>query len=76
VAERLAAAEPDTAPDRHAFEAADASMADIVEPTVHHRDVRGGLADFPSWTAIGVTQLAAPEYVIEVKAVAVAGCGD
>ena len=38
--------------------------------------LRDCLADFPSWTAVGVTQLAAPEYVIEVKAVAVAGCGD
>jgi enamine deaminase RidA (YjgF/YER057c/UK114 family) len=30
---------------------------------------------YPSWTAVGVTQLAMPELVVEVRAVAVAGCG-
>lgn len=30
---------------------------------------------FPSWTAIGATQLALPELLVEVRAVAVVGCG-
>jgi enamine deaminase RidA (YjgF/YER057c/UK114 family) len=31
---------------------------------------------FPSWTAVGVTQLAMPELCIEIRAVAVAGSGE
>ena len=70
------------------LEAAGASMADIVELMTFHIDLRGEMADFvkvkdeflpdryPSWTAVGVTQLALPEFRVEVRAVAVAGCGD
>jgi enamine deaminase RidA (YjgF/YER057c/UK114 family) len=70
------------------LEAAGASMADIVELTTFHLDLRGEMKEFakvkdaflpdryPSWTAVGVTQLAMPELRIEIRAVAVAGCGD
>ena len=69
------------------LEAAGASMADIVELTTFHIDLRGEMRDFvkvkdeflpdryPSWTAVGVTQLALPELRVEIRAVAVAGCG-
>lgn len=69
------------------LEAAGASMADIVELMTFHIDLRGEMAAFvkvkdeflpdryPSWTAVGVTQLALPEFRVEVRAVAVAGCG-
>jgi len=30
---------------------------------------------YPSWTAVGVTQLALPELCIEIRAVGVVGCG-
>ena len=30
---------------------------------------------YPSWTAVGVTQLALPELCVEIRAVAVVGCG-
>lgn len=67
--------------------AAGATLADIVELMTFHTDLRGEIADFtgvkdqyfpdryPSWTAVGVTQLAAPEYKVEVRVVAVAGSG-
>jgi len=29
---------------------------------------------YPSWTAVGVTQLALPELCVEIRAVAVVGC--
>jgi enamine deaminase RidA (YjgF/YER057c/UK114 family) len=69
------------------LEAAGASLADVVELTTFHTDLRGDMAEFarvkdaffadryPSWTAVGVTQLAAPEFLVEVRAVAVAGSG-
>ena len=31
---------------------------------------------YPSWTAVGTPQLALPELVVEIRAVAVAGCGE
>jgi enamine deaminase RidA (YjgF/YER057c/UK114 family) len=67
---------------------AGASFADIVELTTFHTDLRGGMAAFamvkdeyfpdryPAWTAVGVSQLALPELCIEIRAVAVVGCGD
>lgn len=70
------------------LEAAGASLADIVELTTYHTSLRqdievfGAVKDeyfpnrYPSWTAIGVTELALPELCIEIRAVAVAGCGD
>jgi enamine deaminase RidA (YjgF/YER057c/UK114 family) len=69
------------------LEEAGASLADVVELATFHTDLRGEMAAFarvkdqyfpdryPSWTAVGVTQLAMPELVVEVRAVAVAGCG-
>ena len=69
------------------LEAAGASLADVVELTTFHTDLRGEMAAFtqvkdgffpdryPSWTAVGVTQLAMPEFLVEVRAVAVAGSG-
>lgn len=69
------------------LEAAGASLADVVELMTFHTDLRGDMAAFakvkdawfperyPSWTAVGVTQLARPEFLVEVRAVAVAGCG-
>ncbi|MFM9373011.1 RidA family protein [Streptomyces sp. Da 82-17] len=68
--------------------AADASLADIVELTTFHTDLRGDIEEFvrvkdeyirdryPSWTAVGVTQLARPEFLVEIRVVAVAGSGD
>ncbi|GAB3630045.1 transmembrane protein [Pandoraea terrae] len=68
-------------------EAAGASLADVAELTTFHTDLRGEMESFapvkdeyfpnryPSWTAVGVTQLALPELCIEIRAVAVAGCG-
>jgi enamine deaminase RidA (YjgF/YER057c/UK114 family) len=70
------------------LEAAGASMTDIVELTTFHTDLRGDMRAFskvkdeylpdryPSWTAVGVTQLARPEFLVEIRAVAVAGSGD
>ncbi len=69
------------------LEAAGASMADIVEIMTFHTDQRGEIAEFvkvkdeylpsnyPAWTGVGVTQLARPEFKIEIRAVAVVGCG-
>jgi enamine deaminase RidA (YjgF/YER057c/UK114 family) len=69
------------------LEAAGASPADVVELMTFHTDLRGDMAVFakvkdayfpdryPSWTAVGVTQLAMPEFLVEVRAVAVAGSG-
>ncbi|RDJ98909.1 RidA family protein [Paraburkholderia lacunae] len=70
------------------LETAGASLSDVVELTTFHTDLRGEIeafsavkdtyfpACYPSWTAVGVTQLALPELCIEIRAVAVAGCGE
>lgn len=70
------------------LEAAGASLADIVELTTFHTDLQGEMNEFtavkdeyfprryPSWTAVGVTQLALPELCVEIRAVAVAGAGE
>jgi enamine deaminase RidA (YjgF/YER057c/UK114 family) len=72
---------------RAVLTAAGATLADVVELMTFHTDLRGDMAAFtqvkdelfpapyPSWTAVGVTQLALPELLVEVRAVAVAGCG-
>lgn len=69
------------------LEAAGASMADIVELMTFHTDLRGDIEEFvkvkdeyipdrfPSWTGIGVSQLARPEFLVEIRVVAVAGSG-
>ncbi len=67
------------------LEAAGASLGDVVELMTFHTDLRGEIADFvkvkdiyfpdnyPCWTAVGVTQLAAPDYKVEIRVAAVAG---
>lgn len=72
---------------RSVLEAAGATLADVVELMTFHTDLRGEMAAFskvkdaffteryPSWTAVGVTQLALPELLVEIRAVAVAGSG-
>ena len=69
------------------LEAAGAGMADIVELMTFHTDLRGDIQAFvkvkdeyipdryPCWTGVGVSQLARPEFLIEIRAIAVAGCG-
>ena len=65
--------------------AAGATLADVVELTTFHIDLRAELEQFarvkdeylprnyPAWTAVGVTQLALPELRVEIRAVAMAG---
>ncbi|AOK63606.1 MULTISPECIES: RidA family protein [Burkholderia] len=66
---------------------AGASLADVVELTTFHTNLQGETEAFaavkdeyfpdryPSWTAVGVTQLALPGLCVEIRAVAVAGSG-
>ena len=72
---------------KRVLEAADAGISDVVELITFHMDLRGDMPAFskvkdeffpdryPSWSAVGVTQLAHPDFLVEVRAVAVAGCG-
>jgi len=58
------------------------SFGDVIEMTTFHVDLRANLRTFakvkdryleepyPSWTAIGVTELAAPGALVEIKVVA------
>jgi enamine deaminase RidA (YjgF/YER057c/UK114 family) len=66
---------------------AGATLNDIVELVTYHvskddldtfRKVKSEFIqrDFPAWTAVGVKELYTPEALVEVKAVAVVGCGD
>lgn len=69
---------------RTTLTAAGATMADIVDITSFHTDLRAQIgefmavkdeyiaADFPAWTAVGVTELAYPGAVVKIKVVAVA----
>lgn len=69
------------------LEAAGATLDDVVELTTFHtelqRDVRAFAAvkdeffpsRYPSWTAVGLSELALPGLCIEIRAVAVAGSG-
>ena len=69
------------------LESAGASLADVVELTTFHTALQRELAEFtavkdeyipnryPSWTAVGISELALPGLCIEIRAVAVAGCG-
>jgi enamine deaminase RidA (YjgF/YER057c/UK114 family) len=64
---------------------AGASLGDVVDLNTFHTDLRGDMRAFsaakdeffpenyPSWTAVGVTQLASPDFLIEIRAVAVVG---
>ena len=70
---------------RSVLEATGASLADVVELMTFHIDLSGQMQAFasvkdeyfpdryPSWTAVGVTQLALPELCVEIRAVAVVG---
>ncbi|OXI33528.1 RidA family protein [Burkholderia aenigmatica] len=70
------------------LEEAGASLADVVELTTFHIDMRNEIEAFaavkdeyfperyPSWTAVGVTQLLMPEFRVEIRAVAVVGSGE
>lgn len=67
--------------------AAGAALDDIVELMTFHTDLRGEVEAFakvkdeffpenyPCWTAVGVTELAQPEFKVEVRVVAVVGSG-
>ena len=67
--------------------AAGATLDDVVELVTFHTDLRGEMPAFskvkdaffteryPSWSAVGVAQLAMPELCVEIRAVAVAGSG-
>ncbi len=69
------------------LEAAGATLADVVELTTFHTNLRGEMRAFarvkdaffpdryPSWTAVGTTELALPGLCVEIRAVAVAGSG-
>nr|WP_087575074.1 RidA family protein [Sphingomonas sp. CDS-1] len=69
------------------LEAAGASMADIVEMTIFFTDLTLDmepffrvkdeyiLAPYPAITGVGVTQLAIPGLLLEIRVVAVAGSG-
>jgi len=64
---------------------AGASLGDVVELTTFHINLQADMAAFsavkdryfpnnyPSWTAVGTTELAIPGLLVEVRAVAVAG---
>ena len=65
---------------------AGASLADVVEITTFHTSLSEteGFSkvkaefipeNYPAWTAIGTTELVLPGLLIEMKAVAVIGCG-
>ncbi|HWV05754.1 endoribonuclease L-PSP [Burkholderiaceae bacterium 26] len=70
------------------LEEAGASLVDVVELTTFHTDLHGDIDAFiavkdqyfpsryPSWSAVGVTQLALPGLLIEIRAMAVAGSGE
>ncbi|AZC95864.1 RidA family protein [Pseudomonas chlororaphis] len=69
------------------LEEAGASLADVVELMTFHIDLQSEIHTFgqikdkyfpdryPSWSAVGVTQLALPALRVEIRAVAVIGCG-
>jgi enamine deaminase RidA (YjgF/YER057c/UK114 family) len=70
---------------KQVLEEAGSSLDNIIELTTFHTDLHGdgpGFGEvkdkyirepYPSWTGVGVTQLARPEFVVEVRAVACAG---
>ncbi len=71
---------------QHVLEAAGSSLDDIVELVSYHTSMNG-IRDFgkvktefitrnyPAWTAVGVTELAFPQLLVEIKATAVIGSG-
>lgn len=69
------------------LEVAGARLSDVVELMTFHTSLQRDIAAFmaikdeyfpsryPSWTAVGVTELALPGLCVEIRAVAVAGSG-
>lgn len=69
------------------LEAAGATLDDVVELTTFHTELQRDIQVFaavkdeffpsryPSWTAVGLSELAMPGLCIEIRAVAVAGSG-
>lgn len=69
------------------LEAAGAGLADVVELMTFHTELRADLPAFiqvkdeyfpdhyPSWSAVGVSELSLPQLCIEIRAVAVVGSG-
>jgi len=72
---------------KYVLEAAGATLDDIVELNTFHVDFPNGAdtfmavkdkyltKDYPAWTAVGVTSLALPGLLVEIKATAVVGSG-
>ncbi len=64
---------------------AGATLGDVVDLNTFHTNLRGEMrafaavkdeffpSNYPSWTAVGVTELARPEFRVEIRAVAVIG---
>lgn len=70
----------------HVLAETGASLADVVELMTFHTsmgDLRGFSKvkaefvpeNYPAWTAVGVKELVMPQLLIEIKAVAIIGCG-
>lgn len=68
------------------IQAAGGTLDDIVELVTYHtsmKDIRAFSkvkaefirADYPAWTAVGVTELVMPELLVEIKATVVIGSG-
>ena len=67
------------------LEGAGVTLGDVVEIVTFHTSLRAEMAAFmkvkdtffrnnyPSWSAVGVTELALPDLCVEIRAVAVAG---
>ncbi|MDH0645179.1 RidA family protein [Pseudomonas sp. GD03858] len=70
------------------LQAAGAGLEDVVELTTFHTRLQADMplfasikdeyfpSRYPSWTAVGITELALPGLVVEIRAVAVAGSGN
>lgn len=73
---------------KNILEAAGANLADVVELVTFHTELQADMQAFarvkdqyfpdnyPSWTAVGTTELALPGLRVEIRAVAVAGCAN
>ena len=72
---------------QHSLAEAGATLDDVVELVTYHvsmddldtfMKVKSEFIhrDFPAWTAVGVTELYAPEALVEIKATAIVGCGE
>ncbi|MDH4556239.1 RidA family protein [Pseudomonas sp. BN417] len=73
---------------KYVLESAGATLSDVVELMTFHTELQDDMPAFtkvkdeyfpdryPSWTAVGISQLALPGLRLEIRAVAVAGCGN